>query len=98
MAWRLATAAQNAAGDGLVDLLDSGGTATIQVRTGSQPAAANDAASGTLLADLAVDADSELLRDVQSLPQPSWIPPPPWIGLGVPPVLAWMQYQARAEI
>jgi glycine/D-amino acid oxidase-like deaminating enzyme len=56
------------------------------------------AAAGTLLADLAVGADSELLRDAQSLPQASWHPPRPLLGLGVPPALAWLQYQARAEI
>ena len=56
------------------------------------------AASGTLLADLAVGAESEMLRDVQSLPQASWHPPPPLLKLGVRPVLAWMHRQARAEI
>lgn len=48
---RLATAAQNAAADAVVDLLDAGpGAATIEIRTGAQPATANTAASGTLLA------------------------------------------------
>ncbi len=56
------------------------------------------AASGRLLADLAVGAESELLRDVQSLPRPSWLPPPPLLGLGVRPVLAWMHRRARAEL
>lgn len=56
------------------------------------------AASGMLLADLAVGAESELLRDIQSLPRPSWLPPPPLLGLGVRPVLAWMHRKARAEL
>ena len=56
MAWRLSDAARNAAGDGLVDLLDTGGTATIQIRTGTQPTNADDAASGTLLATLTFSA------------------------------------------
>ncbi|MDH2429322.1 hypothetical protein [Sphaerisporangium sp. TRM90804] len=51
MAIRLPTAARNAAADAVVDLLDAGsGAATLEVRSGSQPASANDAASGTLLA------------------------------------------------
>ncbi|GAA2990703.1 hypothetical protein GCM10017559_08450 [Streptosporangium longisporum] len=51
MATRLPTAARNAAADAVVDLADAGaGAATIEIRTGSQPASANDAASGTLLA------------------------------------------------
>lgn len=50
MTVRLPTAARNAAADAVVDLADAGvGAATIQVRTGAQPASANDAASGTLL-------------------------------------------------
>jgi len=56
MAFRLSTAAQNAACNGLVDLLDTGGTATIKIYTGAQPASANDAASGTLLATLTFSA------------------------------------------
>lgn len=50
MATRLPTASRNAAVDGVVDRLDAGsGAGTIDVRTGSQPATANDAATGTLL-------------------------------------------------
>ncbi len=51
MATRLPTAARNAASDAVVDLLDAGsGAGTLKIYTGSQPASANDAASGTLLA------------------------------------------------
>jgi len=51
MAVRLPTATRNAAADAVVDRLDGGsGAGTIDVRTGSQPASANDAATGTLLA------------------------------------------------
>lgn len=51
MATRLAPAARNAACDGVVDLLDGGpGAGTIKIYTGTQPAAASDAATGSLLA------------------------------------------------
>jgi hypothetical protein len=51
MAARLPTASRNAAADAIVDRLDAGAAAgTIDVRTGTQPASANDAATGTLLA------------------------------------------------
>jgi hypothetical protein len=52
MAYRLSTASRNACTDGLVDLLDVGGTATLQVRTGAQPTNVADAAQGTLLGTL----------------------------------------------
>jgi hypothetical protein len=50
MAVRIATSARNAAADALVDLIDAGPAAGyVEIRTGSQPATANTAASGTLL-------------------------------------------------
>jgi len=55
MAWNLAIAARNAAGDGLMGLLDTGGTATIQIREGTQPASADDTATGLLLATLTLN-------------------------------------------
>lgn len=52
MAYRLGTAARNAACDAIVDLLDVGGAGTIQIRTGSQPATVATTPSGTLLGTL----------------------------------------------
>lgn len=50
MATRLPTATQNSITDDVVALFDAGvGAATIDVRTGAQPATANDPATGTLL-------------------------------------------------
>lgn len=51
MALRLALASRNAAVDAVIDRLDLGtGAATIQIRSGAQPATPETAASGTLLA------------------------------------------------
>jgi hypothetical protein len=48
---RIATAARNAAADAVVDLIDGGaGAGTVKIYTGAQPASANDAESGSLLA------------------------------------------------
>jgi hypothetical protein len=53
MATRIATAAQNAACDAVVDLIDGGsGAGYCEIRTGSQPATANTAVSGSLLATI----------------------------------------------
>lgn len=53
MATRLPTGRRNAMVDAVVDALDAGaGPGTIQIRSGAQPASANDAATGTLLATL----------------------------------------------
>ncbi|MFF8831372.1 hypothetical protein [Streptomyces sp. NPDC015131] len=51
MALRLATAVRNAMADAVTTRVDAGaGAGTIKIYTGSQPATANDAETGTLLA------------------------------------------------
>lgn len=55
-------------------------------------------ASGRLLADLAADADSAELRDMLALPGPGWLPPEPFLGLGVRARLALMSTNARGKI
>lgn len=51
MATRLTGSAQNAAANAIVDLIDAGaGAGTLKIYTGSQPADADDAETGTLLA------------------------------------------------
>lgn len=53
MAIRLPTASRNAAADAVVDRADAGTAAgKLRIYTGAQPASANDAASGTLLAEV----------------------------------------------
>ena len=53
---RLANTANQAACNAVVDLIDSGGAGTIELRTGTQPSDADDAATGTLLATLTFSA------------------------------------------
>lgn len=53
MATRISTAAQNAACDAIVDLVDGGASpGYVEIRTGAQPATANTAASGSVLATI----------------------------------------------
>jgi len=53
MAIRLPAASRNAAADAVVDRADGGsGAGTIEIRTGTQPASADSAATGTLLATI----------------------------------------------
>lgn len=52
MAIHLSTAAQNAACNGIVDLIDGGSPGTIKIYSGSQPANANTTPAGTLLATI----------------------------------------------
>lgn len=77
MATRLPTSARNAAANAITALVDAGtGAGTVQLRTGSQPATANDAASGTLLAtfvlsDPAFGAASAGVSTLDVTPLPS---------------------------
>ena len=55
MAFRKSTTLKNAQADATGDFYNSG---TIQLRTGGQPASANDAASGTLVATINLPVDA----------------------------------------
>lgn len=54
--------------------------------------------SGTLVADLAMGRESELLDEVRRVPRPAWIPGEPFIGVGVRVAAAYLQARARAEL
>jgi hypothetical protein len=55
MATRITTARRNAAADSVVDAIDVGAPAsTVEIRSGAQPASANDVDAGTLLATLSL--------------------------------------------
>ncbi len=54
-------------------------------------------ASGMLLADYAVGAESALLRDALALPRPAWLPPQPFLGWGVRSRVAFLRRRAGAE-
>jgi glycine/D-amino acid oxidase-like deaminating enzyme len=53
--------------------------------------------AGTLLADLAIGADSVPLREIQQSPGPSRLPPDPLRGLGVGVVTRYWQWRAGDE-
>lgn len=55
MATRISTEMRDAACNAIVDLLDAGTTPTLKVYTGTQPASAEDAATGTLLVTFSLD-------------------------------------------
>lgn len=54
MTTKLANATRSAAANAVVDSIDTGGAGSIQIRTGSQPTNADDAASGTLLVTISL--------------------------------------------
>ena len=55
--------------------------------------------SGTLLADLAVGADSAQLRDIQAVTgMPSRNPPEPFLGLGVRSRITLAAWNSRSEL
>lgn len=56
MAIRITTAVQNGAADSVVDAVDVGGAGSVEIRTLAQPANANGADVGTLLATFALPA------------------------------------------
>ena len=56
MATRITNAMATAACNAIVDALDVGGAGSVEIRTGTQPATADTAASGTLCATLTLPA------------------------------------------
>ena len=54
--------------------------------------------SGIAAAELAAETDSELARDMLSLPQPQKLPPTPLAWLGATAVIKWREWKARGEI
>jgi glycine/D-amino acid oxidase-like deaminating enzyme len=54
--------------------------------------------AGTLLADLAIGADSVQLREIQQCPGPTRLPPDPLRGLGVELATRFWQWQAGDEL
>ena len=55
-------------------------------------------AGGMLAADMACGVDNELIGYMQSLGEPSKLPPSPFLGLGVRARLAWELWNARREV
>jgi len=54
-------------------------------------------ASGRLLADYALGAESDLIRDVRALSGPKRLPRQPLLGLGINARLAWYRWRSRKE-
>jgi glycine/D-amino acid oxidase-like deaminating enzyme len=54
-------------------------------------------ASGMLLADYALGADSALLSDALAPTRPAWLPPQPFLGWGVRSTVAFRGRRAGAE-
>ena len=53
--------------------------------------------SGLALADHALGQDSPLVPDALALPRPSWIPPEPFLGIGVRAATAFLTLRAGGE-
>jgi glycine/D-amino acid oxidase-like deaminating enzyme len=53
--------------------------------------------SGLALADHALSEDSPLVPDALALPRPSWIPPEPFLGIGVRAATAFLSMRAGGE-
>jgi hypothetical protein len=68
MATRYATATRNAKADAVGALMSGG---TVEIYTGSQPASANDAASGTLLATVTLGTSPSASAGVVTMPDPA---------------------------
>lgn len=68
MATRLATATRNAKANAVGTLMSGG---TVEIRTGAQPASANDAASGTLLATVTLGTAPSASAGVVTMPDPA---------------------------
>jgi hypothetical protein len=49
------------------------------------------------LAEHVLGEDTELVRDALALPHPAWIPPEPFLGVGVRCTLGWLRARAGAE-
>lgn len=61
--------------------------------------AARGTISGKLLAEMASGGDSQLLRNMQEVSgMPAWVPPQPFLGVGVRSRLKMAQWQSRSEI
>lgn len=68
MATKLATATQNASADAVGTLLSGG---TLEIRSGTAPATANDAATGTLLATVTLGSAGSAASGVVSFGDPA---------------------------
>jgi glycine/D-amino acid oxidase-like deaminating enzyme len=55
-------------------------------------------ASGTLLAEYAMGAESDLIRDVQAVSSPKSLPPKPFLDMGVHARLAFYRWSSRKEL
>lgn len=68
MATRLATATRNAKANAVGSLMSGG---SVEIRTGTQPASANDTATGTLLATVTLGTAPSASAGVVAMPDPA---------------------------